>query len=246
MKFNFQIVLILTVNLILSRHDQCSAQSYPFWFLYPLKAGCGNIYTGYADNSIYPDSAAVRAIRNGYVNFAQLQNVFIQGGQAFWNTEYGMLWMGSSFNESIDSSYINSASNILTPADTLYNNNLVAVALNAGDCSSINKTPVNLKNMFNPVWTENLPAQDGYIYASGVAPEYYYETSSWWEAEKNARSKLARNMDSKIQSVEKIGYDNQTIVNEELCIHLRGIEVVERWRDLNEKIFYVLLRVPKF
>lgn len=225
----------------------CFGQSYPGWFLNPSEIECEKIAVGFANPSFYPDSAASYAIRNGYENFVRQNRTEIKGGQAFWNTEAGMYWMGSSFTERFDSTRIDRAASSLLPVDTLATEHFVAVLLADPGCrlenqSGNHQSPVDLPE---PSWIEGPPRDRSYDYAVGLAPEYYYESSSWREAEMLARRNLARTVYTKMQVLQKIGAQGQEILNEEVSVVLRNLEVVSRWRDSEDKIFYVLIRMPK-
>ncbi len=240
------IVVVFVIQFFCS--GLCYAQSYPYWFLNSAAVKCGKISIGCANISFYPDSAAARAIRTGYKNYARHRTMEINGGQAFWSTEIGMYWMGSNFAEKFDSSAIELAASMLTPLDTLVTENLIGVLLVSSDCELVDqyRRRLSLKGVANPSWIENLPQDNSYIYARGLAPKYYYETSSWREAEKWALLNLARVVNTKLQTVQKVGQEGQEILHEEMSVVLRNVEIVYRWRDLDEQFFYVLVRMPKF
>ncbi|MFQ5604999.1 MAG: LPP20 family lipoprotein [bacterium] len=226
----------------------CFAQEYPLWFLKPAALKCGESEVGMENISYYPDSTAARATRNGYVQYAKHRATAVNGGQAFWSTEIGMFWMGSNYTEEFDSTAIASAENILTPLDTLVMEQFVAVLLGSADCELPDQLHrrVALQGLSPPSWIENLPESKKYFYARGLAPAYYYETSSWREAEKWAVRNLAREVFTSLQTVQKLGYEGQEILHEHLSVQLKNLQVAARWRDLNEKFFYVLIRMPKY
>jgi hypothetical protein len=101
------------------------------------------------------------------------------------------------------------------------------------------------QNTIPPKWTESPPNDENYFYAVGISPEYYYEISSWKEAEKLARRNLARSVYIEIKSLQKGARQFQEITNENLEMDLHNIQVVSRWRDIEEKLFYVLIKMPK-
>jgi len=65
------------------------------------------------------------------------------------------------------------------------------------------------------------------------------------EAEKQAYYALAASKNAKLKSLQK----SETIVEEqrkeEISVELYGVEILKRWRDDKEKVFYVLARMPK-
>lgn len=211
------------------------------------KVECEKIAVGFANSSFYPDSAVSSAIRNGYEDFARQKRTEISGGQAFWSTEFGMLWMGSNFTERFDSTAIDHAASMLVPRDTLVTADFVAVLLALPDCvlEDEYRKHRSRQGLPLPSWIETPPQDGNYYYAVGLAPEYYYETSSWREAETRSRRNLARTVYTKMQGLQKVGAQGQEILNEELSVVLRNSEIVSRCLDQEEKFFYVLIRMPK-
>ena len=78
-----------------------------------------------------------------------------------------------------------------------------------------------------------------------MAPQYYYESSSWKEAERMARRNLARSVYTTVRMLQKSGIQAQGIEHEELRVNLHDISVAARWTDVNARIVYVLMRTPK-
>jgi len=223
------------------------SQSYPKWFSNQSDLNCKTTVVGYAHPSFFPDSSASQAIKNGFEIFARQKYTHISGGQAFWSTEIGSFWMGSDYQEQFDTSYVNIAKSHLNPLDTLFTKKMTVVLLGNSDCSIDEnlKFRVRFQNTVPPKWIESPPKDDNYFYAVGVSPEYYYEISSWKEAEKLARRNLARSIYIEIKSLQKKSQQFQEITDEKLEMDLYNIQVVARWRDVIEKIFYVLIRKPK-
>ncbi len=227
---------------------ECLAQAYPVWFLHQPELTCGQFVVGYANPSYYPDSAVAQATGNAYVTFARQLKTNVTGGQAFWSTEVGTYWMGSSFRDEFDTSAIASARNVLKPIGKFVGKGIVGVLMGDSGCSldrSIQSLiPVSATA---PAWTESIPQGKQYFYAVGVAPAYYYETSSWTEAERIAFRNLARVVHVDAKSLQKVSTKEggQEIRNEEVAVTLRNVQTVARWRDLKKEIFYVLVRMPK-
>ena len=223
------------------------SQSYPYWFIYPDKVGCDNSTIGYSTTGYYKDTSKVVAFKNGCVNFARNTALKIEGGQGFWKTENGTYWMGMKISESFDTVSIQKAESKLHLISSFSNDKITLAFLCLSDTNlttSTNKL-INLSDVPVPKWVTNLPKDVNAIYAMGMTPKYYYETSSWLEAEKQARINLAKQVSVKIQSLQKFSrYDNQEIRNEEFSVSLKNISVVERWIDAKRNIFYVLTKMP--
>jgi hypothetical protein len=237
----FTTVVCLTLCAISSL-----AQSYPAWFLNQGSLTCESAVVGYANPSYYPDSAIAQAVRNAIVNAGRLRATRVSGGQAFWSTEGGMFWMGSNIREDFDS-MLSAERGSWKILDAFTTPGFVAVLYGDSACivdpsaRAIVRVPSK-----PPLWTETLPNDDRFFYAVGLAPEYYYETSSWQEAEQSARLSLARTVHTRIKSLQKVaGREGQEVREEETHVTLERLQVVARWRDVRQKIFYVLIRMPK-
>ena len=238
---------ILGWGILLCLAQSIQAQVYPSWFVDQEKSLCGPTVVGYAHASFYPDSSAAQAIRDGTERWARNRQTIVAGGQAFWSTEIGTAWMGSNIQEHFDTTSVTQVLTFLAPLDTLQLEGLVAVLLGEPGCilaPSMRRGQV-IQKAPPPAWVENLPRKAGILYAVGVAPEYYYEPSSWDEAEQGARLNLAHAMGVKVKEVQRIGPDSQEVVNEDLSVVLRGLQVLARWRDARQRVFYVLMSMPQ-
>jgi hypothetical protein len=222
-------------------------QQYPRWFLRPGETECKNIMAGYANASFYPDSSAAQAFRNACEIYARHARSRIFGGSAFWSTERGTYYMGANVREEFDSTVASSATSLLKPLDTLYLKGFVVVAAGSAECqlNVSDRTLESVRGSLPPRWTIFPPSNDTHYYAVGLAPEYFYESSSWSEAERLARRNLARGVYVDIKSLQKVSTEAQEIRNEELDVTLKNVEIVARWRDIENKIFYSLVRMAK-
>lgn len=221
---------------------------YPRWFLKQGEVSCEKAAVGYANLSFYTDSSAARAFRNGCETFVKQMQTYLTGGQAFWSTEVGTFWMGSNFQEQFDTIAVANLANHLKALDTLFTDRMVAILLADSACfleKSLRERQ-SLQNLTAPIWTEIPPQASEHYYAVGMAPEYFYEASSRTEAERLARRNLARSVFIDVKALQKVGKEGQEIRHEELSVTLRNVQILARWKDLNKKIFYVLVRMPKY
>jgi hypothetical protein len=222
-------------------------QAYPAWFLDQQVALSGPTAVGYAHASFYPDSSAAQAIRDGCARWVRQQQTTVEGGQLFWSTALGTAWMGSSIQECYDTAAVAAAIATLAPLDTLFSDNLTAVLL--GPLGSV-LDPVwrerrSVTATRAPDWTEQPPHEIGFAYAIGVAPAYYYEMSSWDEAERNARLNLARTISVKVGALQQMAVQDQALQREQVSVVLRNAQTVARWVDPREGIYYVLVQKPR-
>ncbi len=225
--------------------NKCFTQTYPVWFINQGTVSCEHLSVGYSKPFFNKDSAAAQAFRDACFNFNRDKHVTISGGQAFWSTEYGTSWMGSNLKEQIDSSTLTYS---LTPLDTFYTNKLVIVLVGVYPCLLKREERISqvISKMKHPDWVNVLPSDDKYYYSVGITSEYFYEISSWIEAEKIARLNLASQVISKLKSIQKtVDQKSQEIRDEKIYVNLKDVKIVSRWRDLPKNLFYVLIRMGK-
>jgi hypothetical protein len=242
-----KISVVSLISILLIVPGILVAQSYPGWFLRQEGMKCPMTAVGYAVPSFYRDSSIAQATRNAAENVGRQTATHVQGGQVFWATEGGTYLMGADFREQYDTGASKSALSSLVPVDTFVTSSIALVLLSDSGCQVDRRILGRLADeVEGPAWTETLPLDAKYTYAVGVAPEYYYEVSSWLEAERSARRNLARSVVTEIKSLQKLSArEGQELRSEELSVSLHHIEAVARWRDMEKKIFYVLLRAPK-
>lgn len=239
------LLAILFTGLLLLPLLSLQAQSYPVWFLRQGVLNCSRVTVGYANVGFYHDSSVALAYREACDALVRQRSTRIFGGQAFWSTEYGTFWMGDDFREEFAA--FGGSVGELKLLDTAVTSNVVLVLASDPDCivAPQMRAVLNLNRVMAPTWTSSPPDDKHYYYAVGLAPEYFYETSSWREAERLARRNLARAVHVTVKGLQKVSGEGQEVRHEELSVTLRNIEVVARWRDTQKKIFYVLARMPK-
>lgn len=233
--------LLFFSNIIFSQH-------YPYWFIYPEKVGCDDYEVGYSTTGYYADSSKVVAFKNGCVNRARNAYLKIEGGQGFWKTENGTYWMGAKINESFDTASIRIYEENLKLVSTFSDEKLTLAFLcnSELELTSLQNQIIDLKDISAPHWIEKIPSSEKYYYALAMTPKYYYEISSWLEAERLARVNLATQISVSVKSLQKVTeIEGQEIRNEEFSVILENISVAERWIDIKRNIFYVLIKMPK-
>ncbi len=219
-------------------------QTYPRWFLDPGDLHCALTACGYAQNYYHRKSSDSLAFANGCRNLTIDRFVKIEGGEAYWATEAGVYWMGNDLKETIDSSFLRQSVSMCKKVASYSSKEMTIMLVSEGDCS----LPPSMQQLvkcprIRPRWVDSLPQKHGYIYDEGVAPEYFYESSSWQSAERKATFNLARDLKSTIEALEKLDNNSgQDISNVTISAELRDIQVVRRWRDVNDGLHYVLVR----
>ena len=217
---------------------------YPRWFLEP--GGLKGTAAGYAQNYFLQSSSDSAAYLSACKNLAYLHYSEFDGGEAYWETEAGVYWMGNNFTEKIDSTFLDDALSHAKKVAEYSNKSMTFVLVSLNDLEISDSGLATMKcPRKEPNWVETIPQSGDYTYAEGVAPQYFYESSSWEIAEKRARFNLARNIKVSLETMQKVGdQSGQEIRNEEVSETLHDIEVVYRWRDLGRGLYYVLMRVP--
>jgi len=237
-RFLTGIIVALTITSCISY-----AQNYPRWFLelVDLKGTAA----GYTQNYFLQSSSDSAAFLKASQNLAYLHHTEFHGGQAYWETEAGVYWMGDNFTENIDSAFLKNALSHAKKIAEYSNKAMTFVLISENDSTISDSMRATMKcSMKAPNWVESIPQSADYIYAEGVAPQYFYESSSWEAAEKRARFNLARNIKVTLETMQKVNdRSGQEIRNEEVSESLHDIEVVYRWRDVGRGLYYVLMRV---
>ncbi len=235
------IILLFFVVLL------ADAQEYPRWFLNQDQVKCKRkVVTVMKAPSLYADSAIALGFRTGCDLIAKYTNVNIKGGQAFWSTEDGVHSMGASYTESYDIELGDFFQSKLKVIDAFYDSKKTIVL--AGDSSSCAldeqlRERVPMQSVQRPSWVEDLPTDQKTVYGVGTSEEYYYESSSWQRAEHNALMSLARSTRSSLVSMQKRNsIESQDLFNEDVDVDLQNVQIVARWRDVKNKVFYVLAR----
>lgn len=94
-------------------------------------------------------------------------------------------------------------------------------------------------------WWEKLPEEEGYLFAVGSSPIYYYEHNSWKEAEHNARVSLAMTIETRIKSLHGVSEGlKESITQESVDVILEGAQIVARHIDRQKGACYVLICMP--
>ncbi|WP_169304773.1 LPP20 family lipoprotein [Chloroherpeton thalassium] len=218
---------------------------YPEWFLNPGSFSEA-IVCGYVNCSFYQNSSASHAFQKALSNAAKFYQAEIVADDAFWATEAGVFWVATDFRETFDSSLISLYAAKFSPIDTFYSQKMVAVlAANSKSDELLYKTRQTVSNSL-PSWIESPPKDERFFYAVGAAPEYFYEASSWDNATLQARKQLARTKMVRIKALQKrTDFEGQEKRIESVLVKLQAFQVVKRWPDTKNHIFYVLGRIPK-
>lgn len=223
------------------------AQVYPGWFLTPEKLGVSHAVAGYAEPAFYADSAITQAYYNACENYAKETTCQYSGGQFYWATEIGVYWIGNDVQEKFDSSATAAALTILAPADTFIADGVVMILATSeppAEASSLFALR-NTKKQSPPGWIKELPQDSEFIYATGLAPLYFHEKSSWLQAEQRARRNLAQTIFLTVSALGKSAAEGQDIRTEEMGLTTIRSQVIARWFDAKDEVCHVLVKMKK-
>jgi hypothetical protein len=219
---------------------------YPSWFFNPPPAS--PLWTvGYSAEHAYLDSALKAATREAGRTYAKNRQDLIKGEQGLATLAVGTITVGSTIKEYFDTAQAVSMGSTMKVLDYFRRGGAVAVLAAADSVANVPGTNrIDAARVPEPSWTTVLPDKAGYIYNSGLAPLYYNEFNSWLEAERKARINLALTAYTRVKFLGK-KEDNiyfREFQVEETNVTLHDIEVVARWKDVQNRICYVLTRVP--
>jgi hypothetical protein len=234
-----------TIVFLLFFTEALNGQSFPRWFLKQGDVHCHDNAVGYANLSYYPDSSVKSAIRNACESLKRQNENSVEGNQSFWETEIGTYAMYFDIVEMYDSTV--SEKDEVSLLDTLFTDNMVAVIISLSKCAidPLMKERWDVIDVSPPSWVDTPPAGEDSWFAVGLAPKYFYQASSWQEAERMARLNLARQVRLKVKGLQKFDNEGQELRNEHLSATIRNQEIVERWYDIKSGMFYVLAKCPK-
>jgi hypothetical protein len=223
------------------------AQHYPNWFLNPTFIHCTHSVSGTAEKSYLSDSAISYAISNGLKQQNINNGIDVQAETSYWGTEAGKYCVWRKYEETPNNKMIDNQDFQRNTKKIFMNENLVFVLLVDSMCevSESDARSIDVKRASTPQWVEHIPESSTYWYAVGIAPKYYYETSSWSQAEQEARKYLAFSKGISIRDVTKVSGWGESKQVLEVNVELKNIEVIARWRDIKNDLFYCLLRCPK-
>lgn len=243
-RIQFFIILFLYALL----NELNFAQSYKRWFLEQNFSDKTLTAVGYARRSHFKDSAAIQsAFIDACINYAIQRRYTLKGGQAFFSTSRGAMLMGSDFEESFDTSYIQTVIEKAKILDTMFTKEFVAIIISLEDI----EIPQEYKAMVNYTkkkisWLQNTPNVPGYIYEIGVAPQYFREISSWQQAEKTAIRNLAKAIGVHLKALEKFASEEEYAIRSEDVkeVTIFNVQIVARHYDPKKRVFYILARIP--
>jgi len=194
------------------------------------------------------DSSFVQAFRYGCELMARNQFVTVQGGEATWDTPHGSKDMGNNFEMVYDVTASDRIIGSHKIVQSYYTKSMTFVFFADSNCTTFNLSDsvVNVSKLKAPEWTSKIPQDAQYFYALGQSRQYFYEFSSWKEAEENAVMSLAKMQNVLAQALVKKNDETYSAIQDsKVDASLHNITIVGRWRDIPGENFYVLARIKK-
>ncbi len=226
-----------------------TAQVYPSWFLMKPDVSC-KLFVGIVKTGFYNDSSYAVAFQKACENAVKYAQLKIFFDQVFISAVDKKYWADFTKQIEYDTSLIPYYLQSFSVIDSFQTKDITIVLAGDENCFFADNYIKNI-SYNKPVWLNEIPKDNNYLYAIGLSPEYYYETSSWEAAENSALLELAKQKFLLINSEQFIEKGTFTdwiidIQNETLLATLNNIEVIERWYDRKESTYHVLIRALKY
>jgi hypothetical protein len=216
---------------------------YPDWFFNSPP----EFYVGYSDERSYVDSAIRSAAREAAINYVKSKEVRIAGEQGMATFAVGKIPVGSTIKELYNENEAGRLGESMVAVDMFQRGRTVTVLASPDSSKSMTGSRrIDAARLPKPSWVNTIPEKEGYVYSTGLAPVYYYENNSWREAERKARINLALSLYTKVRLLQKkLDSDYYREYSfEETNATLRGMTIVSRWKDVANRICYVLVKMP--
>jgi hypothetical protein len=239
---------VIKIFLLLSAfHLFAQSQPVPRWFIEQGQVPCSNFVVQFS-RPYYKDSIKPYVRYFASKKYASSKSMTIFGANLNWKTEAGnyavsgyekIAFDTNAFFEIYKSNNFKINDWFVTP------NNSFFALVTMEDCdipeSLLQKEKFSKKA---PKWLENLPEEKGYEYCIGSCDQYYYDYRTWEEAEKHAIKQLAIMKYSKNSALMKTE-DNvgDEIQDQTFQATITNYQVISRWADLKNGIYYVLVRI---
>lgn len=178
------------------------------------------------------------AFDNASWQLFQDQECNIIGERAYIRVPDGVLSMGGVFKVLVDSASFESFKKTIYHIDSTVTADLVLALVGTKQIGAMRKL-IPSPRIRDPDYY----LKEETIVGMGISPQYHYETSSWEEAERNARIELAFSSDASIRSLEASipPHDVQTTVVSTDVV-LREIQSVARAIDPVTNVRIIVVR----
>lgn len=239
----FLICLISVINLY-------ATEIYPKWFLFPQEYP--GLITGYTYNGMSAESDAA----NMY--FAFKECIVVGTLEIFENELNDELLKNSNYFYYFSPDSVDSLRERLIPTDrfdvSAFSRDQVFLYM-LDETAAIDAPRVDSNTLPVPSWIDkNFYEDQMYYYGVGMYTALGSENDGWKTAEEQAIFSILTTLSVQVHNIRVVSKNYENNMQSEALNQisflkikylLRNIEIVERYPDRENKLYYVLVRIPK-
>lgn len=250
---NFKMIkkITFTITLIVFLSNQVRAtEIYPDWFIFP--ASYPGLVTGYTYNGM----SALTDAANMYCAFREC--IVVGTLEVFENESSNDLLKNSNYFYHFSPDSVDSISERLIPVDrfdvSAYSQDQVYL-YSLGKVQELSAPRIEAVTLPQPSWIQKSFFEDQYFYYGiGMYTAIGNENDGWKTAEEQAIFSVLTALSVEIHKIQVVSKFNEAGEQTELLDQisfiklkflLRDIQVMERYPDKKNKLYYVLVRIPK-
>lgn len=222
-------LIVLTSSSIVYGEDDLFL---PAWFWDTPVLNNAILTVGYSDAFIESDHAFEEAFNNATFRLFSDLRCIISGERATASAPDGTMQMGSTICQEIDTTGFAAFQKVIVRLDSMRTPSQLIVLV------ALSEVQIDRTRIQSPGKISEISAHNQAV--SGSAPIYLHESSSWNEAEYNARIELAISLSSEIKAVDQKQNDRivKTIVTKTNVI-LSKVQTIHRRIDRENGIVQV-------
>lgn len=241
--YNFMVTLLLMSCL-----PACAADRYPEWFIYPQKYDGIIVGYNYYGMSAVEDAAYMHQAFRDCIVKGHLEIFDVPGKHDILKNSNYYYWFSDDPVFGLQQNLIKLDEYIF---DIITGDHIAAFTTDT--TTQLKSVVLHHSDIPRPDWVDRFYFKDGeYHYGVGMYTAKGRENDGWKTAEEQGIFTILNNLAVKVhrlrvvnrESEASIDHAIQDILFVELYYHLQGISVVERFPDLQNKLFYVLVRIP--
>jgi hypothetical protein len=222
---------------------------YPEWFLFPQKYN--NLIVGYSYNGM-------PAMVDAESMYCAFQECIVMGTlEVYENSSINDMLKNSDYFYYFSPQAVEKIRNRLYPVDQFDINIMThdyISAFSIDSAVSCSAPRIKVENLNRPEWLEKTFSSDrDYYYGVGIYTALGNENDGWKTAEEQAIFTILTNLAVQVHRVNVVS-DGSELKSGQAAIEqisfikvkylLQNIEVMERFPDRENKLYYVLLRIP--
>ncbi len=226
-----------------------AADRYPLWFLYPQKYDGIIVGYSYYGLSALEDAAYMHQAYRDCIVKGHLEIFDVPGKHNILKNSNYYYWFS-------DDAVAGLQQNLITLDD--YTFDIITgdyVAAFAADSSvQVPDSVLHRNDIPRPEWVDRFYFKEGaYHYGVGMYTAKGRENDGWKTAEEQGIFTILNNLAVKVHRLLTVNngtdlsiqHSVQDILFVELYYHLQNIEIVERYPDAENELYYVLVRIPE-